>query len=416
MLKQSIGGPPWPPAIKHMKRHASRSERGTQPTTRRSGVPREADRSNSQTGSDPVASLHHTAGNQAVGTTVQRQQESGQEKVGEWWGGRGYREPTETEQERGFATDDVQSAVTAWMQNEGIAPQSGGYDLADYVDVDMIISSESSNPTTSARIRVGPNGNLLPTMATIEERRPEGGYEEGTLQTATTWIQFEFHKIPDGGLYIQTSRLDTKQRPNGTVITTTKAADTDMSIRGRENYTLASDGRITGALSDMIQSAGIEPGRAASMRAPTGQQSGQQPETAGGAQMGITGAATGAASGTFIKNMGFSAGDVSDAALGGLGAGGIGLGVGPVGGGKIHTVKKGDTLWDIAKQEYGDGEKWGVIFEANKKTEQNPDGIEDPDLIHPDQELVIPPQRKADQFDRAEYDAPESYGVGEGKF
>lgn len=408
-----------------MKRHASRSERETQPPRRRSGR-READGSNSQTGSNPVASLHHTAGNQAVGTTVQRQQESGQEKVGEWWGGRGYREPTETERERGFATDDVQSAVTAWMQNEGITPQSDGYELADYVDVDMIISSESSNPTTSARIRVGPNGNLLPTMATVEERRPEGGYEEGVLQTATTWIQFEFHKIPDGGLYIQTSRLDTKQRPNGTVITTSKAADTDMSIRGRtwfwNDYTLASDGRITGALGDMIQSAGIEPGRAASMRAPTGQQSSQQPETSGGAQMGVTGAATGAASGTFINDEGqtVSGGDVSDATLGGshggIGAGGIGLGVGPVGGGKTHTVEKGDTLWDIARREYGDGGKWGVIFEANRKTEQNPDGIEDPDLIHPGQELVIPPQRKADQFDRAEYDAPESYGVGEGKF
>jgi nucleoid-associated protein YgaU len=49
-----------------------------------------------------------------------------------------------------------------------------------------------------------------------------------------------------------------------------------------------------------------------------------------------------------------------------------------------YTVKKGDTLSAIAKREYGDAGKWRQIFEANR------DIIDNPDLIHPGQELKIP--------------------------
>jgi nucleoid-associated protein YgaU len=48
-------------------------------------------------------------------------------------------------------------------------------------------------------------------------------------------------------------------------------------------------------------------------------------------------------------------------------------------------VKKGDTLSKIAGQEYGDASEWRRIFDANR------DKIKDPDLIHPGQELTIPP-------------------------
>lgn len=51
---------------------------------------------------------------------------------------------------------------------------------------------------------------------------------------------------------------------------------------------------------------------------------------------------------------------------------------------KMYVVKKGDSLSQIAKREYGDANKWRRIFEANK------DKIKDPDLIHPGQELKIP--------------------------
>lgn len=49
-----------------------------------------------------------------------------------------------------------------------------------------------------------------------------------------------------------------------------------------------------------------------------------------------------------------------------------------------HTVKSGETLGKIAKQYYGDASKYQKIFAANS------DILKNPDLIHPDQELVIP--------------------------
>ncbi len=49
-----------------------------------------------------------------------------------------------------------------------------------------------------------------------------------------------------------------------------------------------------------------------------------------------------------------------------------------------HTVTSGDTLGKIAKQYYGDAMKYKDIFAANT------DILKNPDLIHPDQELIIP--------------------------
>ncbi|MDP5231011.1 MAG: LysM peptidoglycan-binding domain-containing protein [Cellulophaga sp.] len=49
-----------------------------------------------------------------------------------------------------------------------------------------------------------------------------------------------------------------------------------------------------------------------------------------------------------------------------------------------HTVKGGDSLSKIAKHYYGDAMKYKQIFEANTGLLKNPD------VIHPDQVLVIP--------------------------
>ncbi len=49
-----------------------------------------------------------------------------------------------------------------------------------------------------------------------------------------------------------------------------------------------------------------------------------------------------------------------------------------------HTVKSGESLSKIAKHYYGDPMKYKAIFEANTNILKNPD------VIHPDQELVIP--------------------------
>jgi len=49
-----------------------------------------------------------------------------------------------------------------------------------------------------------------------------------------------------------------------------------------------------------------------------------------------------------------------------------------------HTVKKGETLGKIAKHYFKDPMKYKEIFEANTHILKNPD------VIHPDQELIIP--------------------------
>ncbi len=49
-----------------------------------------------------------------------------------------------------------------------------------------------------------------------------------------------------------------------------------------------------------------------------------------------------------------------------------------------HTVESGESLSKIAKHYYGNAMKYNAIFEANRNILNNPD------MIHPGQELVIP--------------------------
>lgn len=55
-------------------------------------------------------------------------------------------------------------------------------------------------------------------------------------------------------------------------------------------------------------------------------------------------------------------------------------------GGSSYTVKSGDSLSKIAKNELGDANAWKKIFEANK------DVLDDPDKIFPGQVLKLPPK------------------------
>ncbi len=52
----------------------------------------------------------------------------------------------------------------------------------------------------------------------------------------------------------------------------------------------------------------------------------------------------------------------------------------------IYTVRRGDTLWAIAKQYFGSGLRYPTIFEDNREI------IKNPDLIHPEQQVKVPTQ------------------------
>ena len=48
------------------------------------------------------------------------------------------------------------------------------------------------------------------------------------------------------------------------------------------------------------------------------------------------------------------------------------------------TIRRGDSLWRIAKRHYGSGKKWRAIYSANKGK------ISDPDMIYAGHRLVLP--------------------------
>ena len=71
---------------------------------------------------------------------------------------------------------------------------------------------------------------------------------------------------------------------------------------------------------------------------------------------------------------------------GGTGSGGTsGNGSGSGSGVRTYTVKKGDCMWNIAKQFYGSGAQYMKIYEANRSVIGG-----NPALIYPGQVLTIP--------------------------
>ena len=66
-------------------------------------------------------------------------------------------------------------------------------------------------------------------------------------------------------------------------------------------------------------------------------------------------------------------------------------------------IRKGDTLWEISRRTYGEGQRYTVIYLANG------DQIRDPDLIYPAQVFRLP-ETPAD----GDAGAIEAKGDGEG--
>ncbi len=56
-----------------------------------------------------------------------------------------------------------------------------------------------------------------------------------------------------------------------------------------------------------------------------------------------------------------------------------------------HVVQPGETLWSIADDQLGDGERWTEVFDASKDLDQgNGARLQDPSLIRPGWTVVVP--------------------------
>ena len=56
--------------------------------------------------------------------------------------------------------------------------------------------------------------------------------------------------------------------------------------------------------------------------------------------------------------------------------------------GGAYQIQKGDTLWGIGKRTTGKGANWKDVYDVNKES------IQDPNLIYPKQDLVLPKDSK----------------------
>lgn len=103
---------------------------------------------------------------------------------------------------------DATEAVTGALAEEGVSPPAGSsLDLEDYVSIGAQRSQRDGfgRGTRTARIRIGPNGNILPTPENLPDVNP---CEDEYLQKSTEWLKLEFFKLPGGDYDVQAQRID----------------------------------------------------------------------------------------------------------------------------------------------------------------------------------------------------------------
>ncbi|MEF8851398.1 MAG: LysM peptidoglycan-binding domain-containing protein [Haloarculaceae archaeon] len=343
-----------------------------------------------------MARVHRSAGNQAV----QRQESDESESRG--------LQPIEDPgaYDVGVSRETLLRTVASFLEDRGITPPPGSdLELRDYVSATAWQSAGSYSNTT-ASVRVGHDGTLLPSAEYLDEHRPEGGYAESSLQPATRMLQFQVNPVGDGSALV-VSRLT---RVESSVIKKQEDAWSDDSVGG-----------YLRGLDESLEKSGIEIGRAGTGRVPPGERRYRDRPgdpagglTSEGASPTAGGTGAGAASGTAAETEGGGRERESGPTSPEKEPTGTPVGPAATGGGgardREYEVQRGDTLWDIAEREYGDPQLWAAIYESPEND------IADPDLIHPGQTLVLPTQSEAEAFDQQGYTPPPSLGVGQGAF
>lgn len=307
----------------------------------------------------------------------------------------------------------AREAVLSTLRQNGLEPPEGG-SLDEYVKVDASHSDRSKDWTTYVNIYLGPNNQPVPKYEYNERKMAKKRIEMGNRTTimdvvavegnrvpASKRLEFEIHKYPDGTHDVVTRTVNAR---NAVI---QKQAYTEGTRRGGPN--------LPNVVERGFNNLGVSIGQPMQRREPSTQE-----ETPGQSEQGQpTGDTGGSGPDGPDKEPKQPAGAPSKAGSGRQtpDAGTTGTSAR----GQKHEVNRGETLWGLAEQYYGDGRKWPVIYQANTDVLgelQANEGREkpDPDLVKPGMTLQIPPKSEAESFDRSQYTPPSSYGTGQGPF